>query len=735
MSDRPSAVGQGPDEAPSARSAAKAGDGVSSPELLSEAGAHAPASEEAPGPVSPPVAVIEPPLRTGATLVAQGALPPLPPSFVMASALVVALLAFAVYAVHGCRTVYFFDSAEFTVGASRLGIVHPSGYPLYLLLGRLTQSLLSFLEPAHAMNLMSGFFGGATIFFLFLAMHRLTDEFGAALVASLCFAFSFTFWSLSLVAEVYTLQTFFLAFLLWYLLGKGSAAPRAPVVALVVGLGLSSHLSLAFVVPGVLVYLVLVRGRELLKPKLLALCLAAGLAGLSFYALLPIASSRYGSAEPWLRIFELDLARPGDLLWFVSGRVFLQEYGKSSSIGLADLRYFVDCLTEDLGIVPVFLGVIGMGWMLARGRRASWILLPGFLITSVFYLGYRVVDRYTMFCGAFLLFSMWVAFTMAQFVRRTREVLEGPYVVLLILFLCCLPLGNYFAFRDGLSLVDNRAARTGAEAMVAGTPEGAMLVTDLTVGSLIRYVQELLGKDRKVEPYYFGLECLARRRRFHEGGVEGRVAHQRAFDAVVAEIEARLLRGPVYSTLCNHAIVERFTLSPRGEGLFALSNKRARIAPPDGRKDLVQFGDAVALTELRCSSWKVRPGDLVRLTYSWRKLRDATGEISAVVRLVDEQGRPVVFHRNPAGHDHRIGGRAGALDQLEKGWSLEEAYELWFPPTGSSTEIPPGNYRLVLQVGLQGFGGPFLEARQGEAGGRQGRTVVVLGTFEVQDTP
>lgn len=728
--DSPASSVEGGPPAPSADALGPSAEPAPRAESASRAEPAAPAEEPRPG-LDRSRPVLEPPLRSGATLVAQGVLPRLPRGFVGAAAAVVALVALAIYVVHGCRTVYFFDSAELTIGARRLGIVHPSGYPLYLLLGRLFQSVLSFVEPARAMNLMSAFFAGGTIFFLFLAMMRMTREFGAALVASLTFACSFTFWSLSLVAEVYTLQTFFLALLLWMLLGEGAAAPRPAAVALVLGLGLSAHLSTVFVVPGVLVFLALREGRKLLRPRTLGLCLGAGLLGLSFYAYLPIASHVHGSNELWLRIFDLDLTRPGDLLWFVTGKVFLSEYGNASGVRFSDLSYFVSCLTEDLGIVPAFLGLVGFGWMLVRGERVSWILVPGFFLTAGFYVGFRVVDRYTMFCGAFLVFSMWVAYTLAQFVGKTREVLEGPYVVVLVLVLCCLPLGNYFAFHGSLNLAANRAARDGAEVMLRAMPTGAVVVTDLTVGSLLRYVQEDLGQDRRVEPFYFGLECLARRQALIEEGTKPRDSHQKAFDAVIDEIEALLQHGPVFTTLCNHAVVERFALVPKAVGLFALERKRARIAPPDKRANLVRFGEKLALTEVRCSSWTVKPGDVVRLTYGWRKLGEGKGPFYAVVRLVDERGRPVVFHRSPAGHDHRVGGRPATLDQLEPGWSLEEVYALWFPPRGASTEIGPGRYRLVLQVSEVGFAGPFLEARQDDGGSNPGRTVVVVGTFEV----
>jgi hypothetical protein len=41
---------------------------------------------------------------------------------------------FVVYALGACRTIYVGDSGELVTAVAVLGIPHPSGYPLYVLL-------------------------------------------------------------------------------------------------------------------------------------------------------------------------------------------------------------------------------------------------------------------------------------------------------------------------------------------------------------------------------------------------------------------------------------------------------------------------------------------------------------------------------------------------------------------------------------------------------------------------
>ena len=67
---------------------------------------------------------------------------------------VVGLLAFLLYLITACPTVYFGDSGELIAAAESLGVAHPPGYPLYTLLGRLFAMLpLGGLD--FRMNLLS----------------------------------------------------------------------------------------------------------------------------------------------------------------------------------------------------------------------------------------------------------------------------------------------------------------------------------------------------------------------------------------------------------------------------------------------------------------------------------------------------------------------------------------------------------------------------------------------------
>ena len=99
----------------------------------------------------------------------------------------------------------FDDSLEFQVVLPSLGIAHPTGYPLYTLLGWLL-SRLPVGDLAYRVNLFSALAGAATIGVLFLVARRLGSGRLPAALMSVVFALSTTWWSQATIAEVYTLH-------------------------------------------------------------------------------------------------------------------------------------------------------------------------------------------------------------------------------------------------------------------------------------------------------------------------------------------------------------------------------------------------------------------------------------------------------------------------------------------------------------------------------------------------
>ena len=114
-------------------------------------------------------------------------------------------LAFGLYWFTLAPTVMWYDMGEFAVGSGVLGIGHNSGYPLYMILGKLF-TLLPIGDVAYRVNLMSAVWGSASVFLLFLIVRKTTKNDFAGFIPAVTIAVGSTFWSSAVWAEAYTLN-------------------------------------------------------------------------------------------------------------------------------------------------------------------------------------------------------------------------------------------------------------------------------------------------------------------------------------------------------------------------------------------------------------------------------------------------------------------------------------------------------------------------------------------------
>ncbi len=147
-------------------------------------------------------------------------------------ALFILVLSFLVYYDTMAPSVSYWDCGEFIAVAYTLGVPHPPGSPLFLLLGRIA-SMLPFSEDiAFRVNLLSPLSSAFAVFFLYLIIVQVVNHwrgkieskqdalisFGAGVVGSLTFAFTDSHWFNAVEAEVYSFSTFFTAIVVWLIL-------------------------------------------------------------------------------------------------------------------------------------------------------------------------------------------------------------------------------------------------------------------------------------------------------------------------------------------------------------------------------------------------------------------------------------------------------------------------------------------------------------------------------------
>ena len=327
------------------------------------------------------------------------------------------MVSFGLYLRTLAPTVYNLDSAELTTAAYTGGLVRATGYPLYLLLGRLWSHAVPLGDVGYRMNLLSAVFGALTIALGFLILKRLgVGPWAAAGALGLLMTARY-FWAMSLVAEVYTLQTALVAgMVLTALAWADDPRPgRMGAATLVLGLGLAHHVTTVLLIPGWL-RLMVGSGRSgvLTDRRSVAYGLAGLVAGLALYLYLPflyLGAPEFnyaGAYDASGQFVARDLASWDGLLWIVSGRQFhgmVFNYTPSQILGEAT-GFFLELWRGLLiGVGPVLLGV----WVLTRrDRRVGVSLLVMLGAYAVFIIGYQAGDKQTMYLPIFLLLAVFI---------------------------------------------------------------------------------------------------------------------------------------------------------------------------------------------------------------------------------------------------------------------------------------------------------------------------------------
>jgi len=173
-------------------------------------------------------------------------------------------------------TVTFWDAGEFIAAAKTLGIPHPPGTPLFVMIAHVWAMLFPIGEYAFRTNLLSALLSalGAGCFFL-VAHESLRTliptengetgrilRLGGGAAAALLGAFTFTNWQNSNETEVYAVATFTIASMSWlaHLWRRDRGTPRATRLLLLIvylaGVSIGNHLLALLAGPGILAFMV-----------------------------------------------------------------------------------------------------------------------------------------------------------------------------------------------------------------------------------------------------------------------------------------------------------------------------------------------------------------------------------------------------------------------------------------------------------------------------------------------
>jgi tetratricopeptide (TPR) repeat protein len=377
--------------------------------------------------------------------------------------LFVFLASLAVYLKTMAPTVSFWDCGEFIACSNILGIPHPPGSPLYILIGRIFSVIPLFEQIAARVNLLSAITSALTVWMIYLVIMKLTSRwvqgsqslwlrmgrYSGGMVGAFFVAFSMTFWSNAVEAEVYGLSMllmtlFFYLTLIW--MDHRTSPVGDKLLVLIAYLALLStgiHMTIFLAIPAMFILVVLTDREKLTDPrfwitgvvlamvvhrvtpflialgiwlvvtllstltstrrKAWALCFlitCAGMMGYSTQLFIPIRSSLdpaidENDPDDWAS-FKNFLERSQYGQQSMISRMFHRRGTWASQFGTKERMGFWGFFSEQymhrsLWFIPIFLGLFGVWEQIRRRKREGVVLLILILACTaglVFYMNF-----------------------------------------------------------------------------------------------------------------------------------------------------------------------------------------------------------------------------------------------------------------------------------------------------------------------------------------------------------
>jgi len=580
-----------------------------------------------------------------------------------------------------------FDSEEFQHAAYNLNVAHATGYPLYLLLGKLFTTLVPIGNIAYRLNLLSAFIGAATVVVVYRNALILTRRQIASVATAALFATNPAVWRQAGVASVGPLHLFLVAAIVYAMLLWHAKRVSLSLAAFLFGLGLAHHRTTLLLAPAIAILVLLDDANILRRPRdLTKTCLWLALP-LLLYLYLPI----FGGGTPWYSntlqgfIAEISGGDAGDFIrstpeQIVGGIVTVAQYLLDSfgylSIGFVIVGA-VSAIRHDCGEVRhsqpfairqfLFLGIATLTF-------SAWGTLYG-----------GEPDRYLVLPFAFLIY--WFAIGAGAIEERMKD--EGRRMkllfssfslhpsslrivfVVILAFMLILPFGDRFRAADWSTF--DRVYKQWDEIFTLPIPQNATLVGNWGQLNAMRYMQRV--ENRRPDLQFVGTlydpapQTDAARAAFADGRA---IFLSPGIAQPIGDYRYAQL-GPLLQ------VRDAPQMQPPTDNPFP-ANKM--LAPS---LTLVGLGLSTALEPYRATiALSVAPARTARVTLYWR----ADGAVKDfLVRLpvVDPEGRLVAQKDEPP---------VRALypaSQWQRGEYVEDVHNLLIPP-GS----PPGRYALKI---------------------------------------
>ncbi|MDA3843136.1 MAG: DUF2723 domain-containing protein [Candidatus Kapabacteria bacterium] len=397
------------------------------------------------------------------------------------------------------------DSGELAAVCSTLGVAHPTGYPLFTILGHLWTLLPLPFSTIYSLNIFAAtvtalssvvFFNMMYLIFSMIRSHTIgskskskdkkkkkvqtvTDSYedSSLLIMSaataLMYSFALTVWQQATALEVYSLHLLMIHLVL-YMTTKGLSEPAEKkyfvLSAFLLGASFSNHMTTILLVPGLL-FIYFARPFDKTDGKMFsadrmkfaAFLLIPFIIGLSFYLYLPLRSAS-GPEFNWGEV-----SRGWDkFLYHVQGKQYQIWMFSDSDVWKTNLQKFFELLpaqTAFIGIPAALWGII----KLFKTSKSFTVALLIFIVSCLSYsVNYSIHDIDSYFLTAFSMIIILAGIGFYYIFEKSAKFIPLMFALPLIALIM-----NY----SEADLSDNRIVPEYTEALFDNLDENAIVIS------------------------------------------------------------------------------------------------------------------------------------------------------------------------------------------------------------------------------------------------------------------
>lgn len=384
-------------------------------------------------------------------------------------ALITSIFVLIIYLFTLAPSVIQIDSGELAAVQATLGIAHPTGYPLFTMLGYLFSLIPLPFTKIYQLNLLAAIYSAAAAGIFTFSVKFILDnlniftnaklqkpkkkskiktenEFSElnesqkiilSVIAGLTLAFSKTFWFQSTSVEVYSLHLLLISLIIFLLLkafvndslNNFSLKNYWIIFALALALGFSNHMTTLLIIPGTAyLYFNKEKFNSISFKKLALMIFVFMILLVIIYSYLPIRASQ----NPHLNWGNpIDLER---ILRHISGFQYQVWLFSSSEAAKKQLEYFISNLPSEF-FFTLILAAIGLVVSFIKVRKFLIFNLITFLSTVFYSINYDISDIDSYFLLAYISLAFFNLFGLIKVFQLLNANRINQIVIFVVLLL------------------------------------------------------------------------------------------------------------------------------------------------------------------------------------------------------------------------------------------------------------------------------------------------------------